>query len=163
MPVPIHSRRARFRTAFSRAGLLLGLAGLTGATLENVSFGHVHAGPQIVHHHHVYDGPHEHHHEPSHHHEEHHHSDDHEHGHNHGHPSPPAPDPRDRDTPQKAATFSAAPALFQPVAVRLLIVALADPRPVEPPPELPLVVRRAAQPAGPRAPPSSIAGPDFLL
>lgn len=149
MPGLIRSRRTRFRAAFSRAGLLLGLAGLMGATLENVSFGHVHAGPRIVHHHHVYDGPHEHHQESPHH-------DDHHHG-----DAPPPP--RDRDTPEKTATFSAAPALFQPVAAPLLTVALTDPFPVALPPELPLVVRPVVQLAGPRAPPFSTAAPDFAL
>src|SRR5262245_45058663 len=79
------------------AGMLLAVAGLAAAGLENVSFGHEHlAGGHAVYHHHLYFGSHEHHdadHDHDHDHEVaagHHHGElaDHDHDdHDHGAPS----------------------------------------------------------------------------
>ena len=153
MPGLTRSLRARLISAFSGAGVLLGIAGLAVTGLETISFGHGHAGEHTVHHRHFYSGPHEH---PGTQPEPEHDRDDH----HHGHEAPAAP--QERHAPRRTVTFSVAPALFQPVAASVLAMPLVDSAPNVSRLVLPLVARPALLLIPPRAPPFSIAVPDSL-
>ena len=137
----IRSLRAHSSNALW-TGVLLAVAGLVIMNLESVSFGHGHlVGGHSFHHHHPYFGAHEH--------------PDHDH---HDHK---APAPHGRHSPQRTATISVFPTLFQPVVVSVLAVPLAASRPIVSVLVLPLVMQPAAHTARPRAPPASVGAPKF--
>lgn len=148
-------------------GVLLGLAGLTSAGLEDVSFGHVHlVNGHVVHHHHFFLGPHEHpdadsplepdddddddDHDPHSEAAEHHHHAEEAEPHHHEAPE----DPHHHHVPLRTATVSAAPALFQPAGRGVLAAPLVHSAQVVPASALPAAARPAASPSRPRGPPS---------
>lgn len=182
MPSPNRSPRTRLFGTLWVTGVLLGIAGLASAGLEDVSFGHVHlVNGHVVHHHHFFLGPHEHpeshpaqadddddddddhdpHSEPA---EAHHHGageQDHDDSeetqlHHHHHE---APDPHHHHAPLRTATVSAAPALFQPVGCGVLAAPLLQSTPVVLVSALPAAARPLVLPSRPRGPPPSLSLP----
>jgi hypothetical protein len=145
MPGLIRSLRSRSLNAFGGAALLLVLAALAAAGLENVSFGHEHlAGGHALHHHHVYFGSHEH---P---------------GPDSRHDHEKAPHPH-RGVPRRTATVSAGPVLAQPVAAGVLATPWTEAVLAAPPLAPAPVARPVVRLLPPRAPPLPRAVPRFLL
>jgi len=138
----------RSLVAFWAIGALLGAAGLASSVVEDVSFRHVHlVDGHVVHHNHFYLGPHEH---------SAFHSlagpdDDHD---DHDPHSPGAPHPHGHPAPQRTATLSTAPALFQPVAFWAPAAPEAPSAPVAPAPATSSPARPVGPPSRPRAPPA---------
>jgi hypothetical protein len=152
MPGLIRNLRARSFAAFCWLAMLLAVAGMASVILERVSFGHEHlAEGHALHHHHVFLGSHGHTGE-----HEHGHEDEHgrEHGQQHGQEAPP-----ERPGQPGTAMVSAAPALFQPIAVWVLVAGPAESSLLEPLLAPRPAARSALQPTPPRGPPLSIALP----
>lgn len=152
MPGLIRNLRARSFAAFGWLAMLLAVAGMASVVLESASFGHEHLdGGHALHHHHVFLGSHGHAGEG--------HDDDHgrEHGHQHGHPGDEREAPSERSGRPGTATVSAAPALFQPIAVCVVAAGPAESSLLEPLLAPPPVARFVFQLTPPRGPPLSIA------